>query len=135
MRMRWVISRENCTEFHPELFENLKSIGNQFLYQCRLQTPNNKCAVEFKYERTDVYQGGKIETFIILTKPFKQYAKKFNLVAIGSSVIAGTNLIGLAIFFIWKLLTEIWDRKEFARFQKELSLADWGQVSLEKLLA
>jgi hypothetical protein len=44
------------------------------------------------------------------------------------SVIAGVILVGLALLLIWKLITEILDRKEFARFQKELNKANWDQV-------
>ncbi|XP_030754778.1 integrin beta-PS isoform X1 [Sitophilus oryzae] len=40
-------------------------------------------------------------------------------------VIAAIVLIGMAILLLWKLLTTIHDRREFARFEKERMMAKW----------
>ncbi|CAG9864043.1 unnamed protein product [Phyllotreta striolata] len=40
-------------------------------------------------------------------------------------VIAAIVLIGMAILLLWKLLTTIHDRREFARFEKEKMMAKW----------
>ena len=125
---------QNCDEFGRELVKELNTTADLFTYQCRFQTPDNECAVEFRYERKDDQKGQTPRSFII-TQPFKNCAKKTDLVVVGSSVIAGTILVGLALLLIWKLLTEIWDRKEYARFQKELSKANWGQVCHENCFA
>lgn len=44
-------------------------------------------------------------------------------------VIAAIVLIGMAILLLWKLLTSIHDRREFARFEKEKMMAKWDTVS------
>lgn len=43
-------------------------------------------------------------------------------------VIAAIVLIGMAMLLLWKLLTTIHDRREFARFEKERSMAKWDTV-------
>lgn len=45
-------------------------------------------------------------------------------------VIAAIVLIGMAILLLWKLLTTIHDRREFARFEKEKMMAKWDTVSI-----
>lgn len=47
-------------------------------------------------------------------------------------VIAAIVIIGLAILLLWKLLTTIHDRREFAKFEKEKMMAKWDTVSLTK---
>lgn len=44
-------------------------------------------------------------------------------------VIAAVVLIGLALLLLWKLLTTIHDRREFAKFEKERMMAKWDAVS------
>ena len=44
-------------------------------------------------------------------------------------VIAAVVLIGLALLLLWKLLTTIHDRREFAKFEKERQMAKWDAVS------
>lgn len=43
-------------------------------------------------------------------------------------VIAAIVLIGLAFLLLWKLLTTIHDRREFAKFEKERMMAKWDTV-------
>jgi hypothetical protein len=118
-----------------ELVDKLIEVNNTdglytTLHQCRNRTINNECDLSFTYERTD-YETKKetkrLPTFKI-TKLDKSCAEKVNLVVVSSSVFIGIVLIGLALLLLWKLIAEILDRKEFARFQKELSKANWGQV-------
>jgi len=40
-------------------------------------------------------------------------------------VIGAIVLIGLALLLLWKLLTTIHDRREFAKFEKERMMAKW----------
>ncbi|KAJ8985291.1 hypothetical protein NQ317_007078 [Molorchus minor] len=51
--------------------------------------------------------------------------------AIILGVIAAVVLIGLAILLLWKLLTTIHDRREFARFEKEKMMAKWDTINGE----
>jgi hypothetical protein len=49
-------------------------------------------------------------------------------------VIGAIVLIGLALLLLWKLLTTIHDRREFARFEKERMMAKWDTVSLTYII-
>jgi protocadherin alpha len=46
-------------------------------------------------------------------------------------VVGAIVLIGLMFLFLWKLLTHIHDRAEYARFEKERMSAKWDAVSWE----
>lgn len=45
-------------------------------------------------------------------------------------VIAAIVLVGLALLMLWKMVTTIHDRREFARFEKERMMAKWDTVSI-----
>jgi len=49
-------------------------------------------------------------------------------------VIGAIVLIGLALLLLWKLLTTIHDRREFAKFEKERMMAKWDTVSLTYII-
>lgn len=51
-----------------------------------------------------------------------------NIALIVGSSIAGVALIGLVLLLTWRLLTELFDRREFRRFEKEKSKAKWNDV-------
>lgn len=44
------------------------------------------------------------------------------------AVIAAVVLLGLAMLLLWKMVTTIHDRREFARFEKERMMAKWDTV-------
>ena len=44
-------------------------------------------------------------------------------------VIAGIVLLGLLLLCLWKLLTMIYDRREYARFEKDRLNARWDTVT------
>lgn len=49
-----------------------------------------------------------------------------------SGVVGAIVLIGLLFLVLWKLLTHIADRREYARFEKERMSAKWDAVSWQK---
>ncbi|XP_062971998.1 integrin beta-2 [Elgaria multicarinata webbii] len=51
-----------------------------------------------------------------------------NVAAIVGGTIAGVALIGLLLLMIWRLLTELIDRREYRRFEKEKSKAKWNDA-------
>lgn len=51
------------------------------------------------------------------------------LAGIVLGVIGAIVLIGLALLLLWKLLTTIHDRREFAKFENERQMAKWDTVS------
>jgi hypothetical protein len=54
---------------------------------------------------------------------------KVFMLGIVLAVMAAIVLIGMAILVLWKVLTTIHDRREFARFEKERMMAKWDTVS------
>lgn len=54
---------------------------------------------------------------------------KIYLLGVILGVIAAVVLMGLVVLLVWKLLTTIHDRREFAKFEKERMMARWDTVS------
>ncbi|XP_069790315.1 integrin beta-2 isoform X2 [Narcine bancroftii] len=50
-----------------------------------------------------------------------------NVIAIVAGGVAGVLLVGLVILLIWKLLIELYDRREYRKFEKEKAKAKWNQ--------
>ena len=49
-------------------------------------------------------------------------------------VIGAIVAVGLALLLMWKVLTTIHDRREYARFEKERMMAKWDAVSVNIIL-
>ncbi|XP_078259713.1 integrin beta-2 isoform X2 [Rhinoraja longicauda] len=49
-----------------------------------------------------------------------------NVIAIVAGGVAGVLLIGLVILLIWKMLVELYDRREYKKFEKEKGKAKWN---------
>jgi hypothetical protein len=43
-------------------------------------------------------------------------------------VIGGIVLFGLLLLLIWKIVTSIHDRREYAKFEKERAMSKWDRV-------
>ena len=58
---------------------------------------------------------------------------RFSLSIFSSGIILGVIgaivAIGMMLIILWKFFTTIHDRREFARFEKERSMARWDAVS------
>ncbi|KAK7872459.1 hypothetical protein R5R35_014253 [Gryllus longicercus] len=76
------------------------------------------CSFVFTYEEFDT-------GFIIVVEEEKQCPAAVDLLGIIFGVIGGTVLIGLLSILIWKLLTTVHDRREFAKFEKERLQSKW----------
>lgn len=81
------------------------------------------CKFTFKYSEVN----DKIE---VHAQQERECPPKVFMLGIVLGVIAAIVLVGLAILLLWKLLTTIHDRREFARFEKERMNAKWDTVSL-----
>jgi len=65
-----------------------------------------------------------------VTRHCKIHFSGVYVIGIVLGVIGAIVLIGLALLLLWKLLTTIHDRREFAKFEKERMMAKWDTVSL-----
>jgi hypothetical protein len=93
-----------------------------------LKYDEDDCRYRFVYNET--IENGVVKYSVRTQKPQECPAKVF-LLGIILGVIAAIVLIGLAMLLLWKLLTTIHDRREFARFEKERMMAKWDTVSLK----
>ncbi|RWS27598.1 integrin beta-PS-like protein, partial [Leptotrombidium deliense] len=82
---------------------------------------DDDCRAQFKYRIPD-----EEHSFVIVhAQTTKDCPAPINIFAIVIGVIIGVVLVGLALLFIWKILTTIHDRREFAKFEKERAMAKW----------
>lgn len=76
-----------------------------------------------------VYYYNEQNKVVIKAQEEPECPAKVFLLGIVLGVIAAVVLMGLAILLLWKLLTTIHDRREFAKFEKERMMAKWDTVS------
>ena len=84
---------------------------------------DDDCKFQFKYGYDD-----KDDIVYVIAQKTKDCPQPVDVLAIVIGVIVGIVLIGLALLLIWKLLTTIQDRREFAKFEKERMMAKWDTV-------
>lgn len=83
----------------------------------------NDCKFEFTYNDND------INNINVTAKEKLECPTEVFILGIVMGVIASIVLLGLALLFLWKILTTIHDRREFAKFEKERQAAKWDTVS------
>ncbi|CAG2105381.1 unnamed protein product [Medioppia subpectinata] len=81
---------------------------------------DDDCKFQFKYKYEE-----KEDLIYVIAQNTKDCPEPVDVLAIVIGVIVGIVLIGLALLLIWKLLTTIHDRREFAKFEKERMMAKW----------
>lgn len=52
------------------------------------------------------------------------------LTALVLGVTGGIVLFGLLLLLIWKIVTSMHDRREYAKFEKERAMSKWDRVSI-----
>jgi len=67
--------------------------------------------------------------FHLYLVPFTDCPIKIPLWLVVLVVVSGIVVIGLIALGIWKVVTNIHDRREFAKFEKEKQQARWESVS------
>lgn len=97
-------------------YENKTLLFNEKIPTTTFATPTN---VPIQPEKSII---------IIKMHNERECPPKVFMLGIVLGVIAAIVLIGLAIILLWKLLTTIHDRREFARFEKERMMAKWDTV-------
>lgn len=81
---------------------------------------DDDCFFQFTYE---YLPSGEID--IVVKRQKNNCPEAVNVLAIVGGVVGGIVAVGLALLLIWKLLTFIHDRREFAKFEKERQNAKW----------
>jgi protocadherin alpha len=112
----------NCTLFTPISVESVEYDEDKDEHLCTFYDEDD-CRYRFVYNET-VEKDRKV-TVHVRAQQTPECPPKVFLLGIVLGVIAAIVLIGLAMLLLWKLLTTIHDRREFARFEKERMMAKW----------
>lgn len=113
----------NCSKiFTPISVEKVEVNEDKDDHLCTFYD-ENECRFQF------VYNDREEEHVVVRAQQEPDCPPKVFMLGIILGVIAFIVLIGLAILLLWKLLTTIHDRREFARFEKERMMARWDTVS------
>jgi len=113
---------KNCTLFVPISVETVDYDEDKDEHLCTFYDEDD-CRYQFIYSET-VEKNGTV-TLHVRAQEHPECPPKVFLLGIVLGVIAAIVLIGLAMLLLWKLLTTIHDRREFARFEKERMMAKW----------
>ncbi|XP_050304275.1 integrin beta-PS isoform X1 [Anthonomus grandis grandis] len=109
----------NCTNVPvPIGVDTVKASEENNEYLCRY-TDEDHC--QFSY----VYYYDTERKLHIKAQEQRTCPPEIYVLGIVFGVIAAIVLIGMAILLLWKLLTTIHDRREFAKFEKERMMAKW----------
>uniref|UniRef100_A0A913I850 Integrin beta n=1 Tax=Strongyloides stercoralis TaxID=6248 RepID=A0A913I850_STRER len=87
--------------------------------ECQFVDPADDCTFYFLY-----YTDGK-DNLTVWVKEVKDCPAPFPVLVVVLAVIAAIVLLGLILLFLWKLITLIHDRREFAKFEQERLAARW----------
>lgn len=115
--------QSNCTKFVPIALGPVPVEEKPHEHQCTFYDEDG-CKFVFVY--TDETADEKL---VVRAQEERDCPKPVYVLGLVFGVIAAIVLIGMAILLLWKLLTTIHDRREFAKFEKERSMAKWDTVS------
>lgn len=114
---------KNCQEFVPEPVDTVIPDVDKDEVLC-LGIDEDDCKYNF------VYYYNETNSLKVRAQKERECPPQVYMLGIVLGVIAAIVLIGLALLLLWKLLTTIHDRREFARFEKERMMAKWDTVSI-----
>ncbi|XP_023167612.1 integrin beta-PS isoform X1 [Drosophila hydei] len=107
---------KNCTTFTAISVDTVKIDEHKDEQLC-VFFDEDDCKFTFKYS--------EVGELVVYAQQEKECPPKVFMLGIVLGVICAIVLVGLAILLLWKLLTTIHDRREFARFEKERMNAKW----------
>ncbi|KAG1654968.1 Integrin beta-PS [Nymphon striatum] len=108
----------NCTS-RTEILRNASVEVTSDDEELCIRKGENGCKIKFIYSVTNE---SSIKVYAQETQVCPQAV---NTLFIVFGVIGGIVVIGLALLFIWKILTTLHDRREFAKFLEETKAAKW----------
>ncbi|XP_059478027.1 integrin beta-PS isoform X2 [Neocloeon triangulifer] len=110
--------RQNCTTFVPSVVDEVTANEEEDEYLCRFYDEDD-CRFAYVYSWDEA---GKI---VVRAQEHRDCPPQIYILGIVLGVIGAIVLIGLALLLLWKLLTTIHDRREFAKFENERMMAKW----------
>ncbi|XP_006623005.1 integrin beta-PS [Apis dorsata] len=109
---------KNCKEFVPEPVDTVIPDVDKDEVLC-FGIDEDDCKYNF------VYYYNETNCLKVRAQKERECPPQVYMLGIVLGVIAAIVLIGLALLLLWKLLTTIHDRREFAKFEKERMMAKW----------
>ncbi|KAF6209301.1 hypothetical protein GE061_015046 [Apolygus lucorum] len=109
----------NCTTFVPAIVDGTVEADES--------KDENFCAYydEEDCRYTYVYTYDEKGKLLVRAQKDKECPPEVYVLGIVLGVIGAIVLIGLALLLLWKLLTTIQDRREFAKFEKQTMMMKW----------
>lgn len=114
---------KNCKTFVPEPVDTVIPDVDKDEVPC-FGIDEDDCKYNF------VYYYNETNCLNVRAQKERECPPQVYMLGIVLGVIAAIVLIGLALLLLWKLLTTIHDRREFARFEKERMMAKWDTVKI-----
>ncbi|KAF2347791.1 Integrin beta subunit cytoplasmic domain [Trinorchestia longiramus] len=122
----------NCT-LRPRVLPNLDALFTEvFTAQveagarlCTFVDDKTGCDFNFTYE----YRAST-QDYFLFAQEIQQCPEELDVLGVVLGVIGAVVAVGLLTLLLWKVLTTIHDRREFARFEAERSKAQWATVSV-----
>lgn len=53
----------------------------------------------------------------------------YRVIGVAVGLIISTVIIGFFVLLVWKIVTTIHDKREYAKFERERALAKWDRVN------
>ncbi|XP_044888742.1 integrin beta-2 isoform X2 [Mauremys mutica] len=110
--------QKNCTAACSNIDKSNSLAGGR---QCREKDSEN-CWISYRMKQED---GEDKYSFQVIGE--KECPQPPNIAAIVGGTIAGVALIGLLLLVMWRLVMEVFDRREYSRFEKEKLKAKWNE--------
>ncbi|XP_045106617.1 integrin beta-PS-like isoform X2 [Portunus trituberculatus] len=107
---------DNCTQFNSTIVDVVVEEEGE-----RLCTFFDENDCRFKF----VYGYDEFKEPVVRVQEVLECPPELDLLGIILGVIGAIVAVGLALLFMWKVLTTIHDRREYARFEKERMMAKW----------
>ncbi|XP_014224421.1 integrin beta-PS-like isoform X1 [Trichogramma pretiosum] len=108
-----------CPDFHPVIVQTLEVDADEEETGC-WGYDEHDCKYYFAYHYN--MTTNKLQ---VRVQEHRECPPQVYILGIVLGVIGAVVLIGMALLLVWKLLTTIHDRREFARFEKERMMAKW----------
>ncbi|XP_067892103.1 integrin beta-2 [Heterodontus francisci] len=108
---------ESCKNIQHNVVEELKDQN-----ACKEKDSKN-CWMNFLMKELD-----GVSQYHVTIKTKTECPEPTNVIAIVAGGLVGVLLIGLLILLIWKLVTELYDRREYKKFEKERAKSKWNDA-------
>ncbi|EGT45630.1 hypothetical protein CAEBREN_32640 [Caenorhabditis brenneri] len=117
----WVNNHPENNHHIPQIFPVLNETT-----PCQFVDPADDCTFYYLY-----YYDEATDNATVWVRRHKDCPPPVPVLAIVLGVIAGIVILGILLLLLWKLLTVLHDRAEYAKFNNERLMAKWDTVSLK----